>query len=796
MTGLSREQSAIWKRRREGRRFVRNIPVAARLAGLIDSDVLAAALRDVIGRHEILRTTFPEDEGTPRQEVLDMASIPAASELLEIHPADERQVARLFNAAVDYGFDPAHEAPMRAHLFPASQGLHTLLMVFHPLAFDGGSISPLMRDLLEFYSARIEKREPVLPPLPMQYADYARKSTGDASNRPCPEDRRPVSGQPVLLDSDVPESRGIVPIRINPGRHRVLMDFAAETGISAASMLHTGFAVLCAHLELGDRVILDVMDTVRDRKPDTASMVGRFETILPLEISTSDNPTFREVVKRAAKAWAEGCAVLTTEVVVSEEPPRRFRTLFRMRSASIETFTFPMLKVYVNPVPTTETGFELVFDLTERLSPDGEPQGIEGSVIFDRNVFAPRHMPVRIDWMMHLLNHGTRNPDVRIHDLSPEEKTTMWARATLAPECSASTPERVPLTRVATVQDNGRSERVPLADSFMASSMVAAPAWQQSHVAFQDAVQCRLAMTWEEALGVSRVGARDRFADLGGDAIKARRVVTTVNRVFRRNLPVSLMCGGVTVESLASAICREQPFEPVSTIQPEEPGMKPPLFFVHGDVFGGGLYAIELSRYLGSDRPFLAFNPHGLNGLDVPESIEEMAEDYLNILRQMRPSGSFCLGGFCNGALIAYEMARMLEREGQRLETPVLLVESPPGDISEEPVAGQKSRPAKMPAAPPGSQTHRAWVLNEFFRLSGSYRPGKYSGPVVLIQSEESFLGGELISSVWKKVADNLHVYAAPGDHITCIGRHAPELADILRGVMDTDVSLMKRKRK
>ena len=62
---------------------------------------------------------------------------------------------------------------------------------------------------------------------------------------------------------------------------------------------------------------------------------------------------------------------------------------------------------------------------------------------------------------------------------------------------------------------------------------------------------------------------------------------------FRKRFPVSLMCGGATVESLANAIISELPLEPVSEIQPKLPESKSPLFFVHSDINGGGLYTIE-----------------------------------------------------------------------------------------------------------------------------------------------------------------------------------------------------------
>lgn len=79
----------------------------------------------------------------------------------------------------------------------------------------------------------------------------------------------------------------------------------------------------------------------------------------------------------------------------------------------------------------------------------------------------------------------------------------------------------------------------------------------------------------------------------------------------------------------------------------------------------------------------------------------------------------------------------------------------------------------------------KTWALNELFRLSGSYRPGKYAGSVIVVQPKKSLLNETIVKAVWKKAVDDIRFLNTPGDHITCIGRHAPELAGILREVMD-----------
>ena len=769
---LSTEQSVIWKRQHDSHnRCTPNIPVTVRLFGLLDKEALAAAVCDVVDRHEILRTIFPESNGVARQEILETAVAPE----LSIREIDTLNAAQVIKAAADHKFDLTRETPMRAHLFSTGKGQHTLLFVFHRIAFDSRSVDPLMRDLFAFYLARVEERKPNLSPMPMQYADYARMKSDNTS----------VTDTATDNEDEYFGDRGIVPIRINPGIHGKLIAFAKEADVSVDSVLHACWAFSSFNLdksatvstvEYGDFLPVNKESIPSECKPERRlpMMIGNFETVLSFELNTNDNPTFRDAVKRTSRAVTAGSA----------NQPRPFRTLFRLKPSSVETFDFPMLKVFVNPVQAMESGFGLIFDLSERLSPDGNPQGIEGNVIFNSAIFDMHTMPKKLDGMMALLKQGLLNPDTRINELPIDDNPTSWECTALAAKSRATAPEFVPITRTVMVHSNGRNEKISLEITPAPSAIATAPGWQQSYVIYQDVLQCRLAGIWEEALNVSRVGVRDRFADLGGDADKARHVITTINNVFRKNFPVSLMCGGVTVESLASAIFRELPFEPVSEVQSRQPDSKPPLFFIHGDIFGGGFYTIELSQHLGNNRPFFSFNPHGLNGQDNVESIEKMAADNLKILRQIYPDGPFYIGGYCTGAFVAYEMARMMEREGQRLELPLLLLEAPTGDISgAQPQSVRESR--KPSTEPTDSQARKAWVLNEMFRLSGSHKLGQYGGRVVVLQPEKSLSEEALVRSVWKTATSDMQFCNIPGDHITCIGRHAPELAGILKKYMD-----------
>jgi thioesterase domain-containing protein len=92
---------------------------------------------------------------------------------------------------------------------------------------------------------------------------------------------------------------------------------------------------------------------------------------------------------------------------------------------------------------------------------------------------------------------------------------------------------------------------------------------------------------------------------------------------------------------------------------------KPPFFFMHGQWDGGGVFCFPLARDLGADQPFYAVEPYAFRGLRVLPTLETVAAAHVETLRAVQAHGPYYLGGFCNGALVAYEVARQLVAQGE-----------------------------------------------------------------------------------------------------------------------------------
>ena len=168
---LSFAQQRLWFiAQLEGPSATYNNAVAVRLTGELDAAPLGAALADVIGRHEVLRTVFPAVDGQPFQQVLEVSELGWE---LEVTGAGEDELAELVAGIAAEPFDLATQIPLRARLLRLGPGAHVLVVAAHHIATDGWSMGVLARDISTAYAARRSGGVPGWEPLPVQYADYA-----------------------------------------------------------------------------------------------------------------------------------------------------------------------------------------------------------------------------------------------------------------------------------------------------------------------------------------------------------------------------------------------------------------------------------------------------------------------------------------------------------------------------------------------------------------------------------------------------------------------------------------------
>ena len=172
---VSFAQRRIWLESTLSDKAIYNTRLAGSIRGPVDVPALEQALRGLIERHAVLRTVYRDDDGEPVQEVLSGASFT----LIHREPANlddatrEMLLLELLDHEMLYAFDLSSELPMRAHLLSFAADHHELVLTIHHIATDGWSTGILLRELDALYGASLSGLPCPLPPLPIQYVDYA-----------------------------------------------------------------------------------------------------------------------------------------------------------------------------------------------------------------------------------------------------------------------------------------------------------------------------------------------------------------------------------------------------------------------------------------------------------------------------------------------------------------------------------------------------------------------------------------------------------------------------------------------
>ncbi|WP_441247471.1 amino acid adenylation domain-containing protein [Kitasatospora sp. McL0602] len=285
---LSAAQRRLWFMfRLDGPSVTYNVPVVLRVRGVLDREVLSAALGDVVGRHEVLRTVFAELDGEPVQLVRPAGPLPVF---------EGASVA----AACGHLFDLAAELPVRVEVVG-----DVLVLVVHHIATDGWSMGPFMADLSAAYAARLDGTAPVWEPLPVQYADYALWQQDQDTDVELAYWRRALAGAPeeLVLPADRPRPAqasyrgGRVDIPVDTATAEGLRELARTHDVTSFMVAQAAVAALLTRLGAGTDIPLGTVVAGRDDEALT-DLVGFFVNTLVLRTDTGGDPVFAELLGR------------------------------------------------------------------------------------------------------------------------------------------------------------------------------------------------------------------------------------------------------------------------------------------------------------------------------------------------------------------------------------------------------------------------------------------------------------------------------------------------------------------
>ncbi|MFE7796322.1 amino acid adenylation domain-containing protein [Nocardia sp. NPDC057440] len=339
---LSYSQRALWLRRQlEGPYGWENFRFAIRFDGPLDMVALDAALADVTARHESMRTTFPEHEGTPYQQVAAAGPVELLRTELGGEPA---RLDEALAAEAGHIFDLTSDSLVRLRLFVLGERTHVLSVLMHHMVTDRESCRVFIEDLTLAYRARLGGAAPSWPELTMQFADFAVWQRDTFDHAPGRDDlsgygraqldywRTALAGLPVeiAIAHDRPRPArlghaGVSASRIVPAQTwQALRSLAGASGATEFMLCQAASAVLVHTLGGGVDVPLGATAANRAGRP-VDRLVGLFADMMVLRNDLSGDPTLRAVLERVRESALSALGhqdVPFERIVETLNPPR------------------------------------------------------------------------------------------------------------------------------------------------------------------------------------------------------------------------------------------------------------------------------------------------------------------------------------------------------------------------------------------------------------------------------------------------------------------------------------------
>ncbi|MEU7633757.1 amino acid adenylation domain-containing protein [Nocardia sp. NPDC049220] len=428
-----------------------NIPLAIRLSGQLDVDALRAAIRDLVGRHEVLRTSYPEYDGAGSQRVHSISDPDAVPELPVLDVTASELPARAVAAAIE-GFDVTAAPPIRLHLLRSSETEHVLVCVVHHIAGDGSSMSPLSRDLMAAYSARVNGSAPTWKPLPLHYADYTlwqREMLGDEQDpssllaRQIRFWRERLADLPERLDLPADRPRPSVfsgrgaayEFQIDAPVHEALNRLAHRHDATLFMVVHAAFALLLGRLT--DTRDITIGTPVAGRGDATVSdLIGMFVNTLALRTEIDPGRTFAELLDHVRNRDIEalGHADVPFERLVELLDPVRssahhplFQVMLTFQNFAPSALELPSLTVSAFDLAVPLAKFDLELTMVPR-EDDRTPLGISAAFTYATDLFDEATVAGFARRLCRILTTLADSPDRALGEidlLEPAERTAI-----------------------------------------------------------------------------------------------------------------------------------------------------------------------------------------------------------------------------------------------------------------------------------------------------------------------------------------------------------------------------------
>ncbi|GGC72209.1 condensation domain-containing protein [Chelatococcus reniformis] len=627
-----------------------NVALRWELTGLINETLIERAFNVIVERHEVLRTRFIEVDGEPMQEVVPRLRLKLSNIDLRHLPEELRdgEARKLAEREAHTPFD-IHELPLiRVTLLRLAADRANLLLTVHQIAFDGWSIRIVAAEFGEIAAAYEQGRSSPLPELPLQYGDYARWQTEYLASQAKRYERywydqlihAPYFEVPGDFEKPArPTHRGnILAEMLSPEMGERMEETARRLGVTSFALGCAATVALLKRLTGHTDIILGTQVAGRD-ETDLEPLIGVFINNLVLRVDTRHAHTFDTLLARTNET--------VSEALIHQRMP--FHRLVELINPPRDPARTPLISINF-------TMLKEVLDHKQYggLFLHGLPSVSAGS-LYDLNFFVVKWPD---GWRMAM----EYNPDI-FRDDTARAFIKLWRQAL---ESAVADPA-FPLD---SLEPPARTAPVPTSPRRALSAAALPVAGARLGPMPDPATELALADIWRDVLGAEEVTADSHFFELGGHSLLAVRMLARVHARFGRRIDPLTLFEAPTLRQLALRLSDAQEAVPAWSLVPIQPqGTGTPVIAINNT-----LAYYNVARAIGADRPFIGvqlFDPNAPRELE-DRPLEDIARDYVKLIRRARPRGPYVLIGLCVAGAIAYEAARQLEEDGEDVPLVVL----------------------------------------------------------------------------------------------------------------------------
>lgn len=632
---------------------VHNLLHTFRLVGELNVSALEKSLNEIVQRHEVLRTSFQISDGHPVQVIHpDLIVKLDVTDLQHVSSEQQEQALQaLVTAQTDRPFDLTQAPLWRFVLVKLSEQEYVLLRTIHHMIFDGWSHNVFLRELGVLYDTFSGGQANALPELPVQYVDYAQTQRqwlqGEIlqSQLHYWAERFQEAGTALQLPVDrspsgLPSYHGAChTTTFSLALTKAIKTLGYKSGVSAFDALLTAFQTLL-HRYTGQEDMVICSPVAGRHRADTKSLIGYFNNILALRTDLSGDPTFQELMERVGTVTREAQEYQEVPLQMVASLPNVTRIPLTRAMFSLRNMPSPTLDLTGLAVSSAYVDREIAnFDLS--ISMEEQAGQFVAALQYKTDLFAEATARQFLDRFVELLELLVANPEQRLSVL---------------PQFAN-----------------------PTAQPIVARAAIVAP---------RNDIEQELVQIWETLLEIQPIGVTENFFELGGHSLLAVQLFAQLEARFGKQLPFSTLLTAPTIAQLAQYIAQPEGMsvERPSVIVPLKAGVDHPALFLIHDGDGETLLYRNLAQQLAKQMPVYGVQPLSQAGQPIMHArITDMVNYYIQEIRRVQPDGPYLLGGLCAGGVLAFEIARQLQLQGQSVAM-VAIIDA--ADVEAEEQAG------------------------------------------------------------------------------------------------------------